>query len=230
MWDGKQKTCNMYLAKIRAIADYHDCANALDETEMRGLITETQYKALKAQTTTNDDETKQMKLYTDNNRMCTYITLGQQSDHGLGIVTKTKTTDNPCGNAFRILKMMETKYRPDDVSAEIELQNELNNTAFKNATDYYNSQVAIAGKYGAILDDVEYVKIMAKKVESSTFSKMILDHLRGGTIDFEELCVDISRVQRMAGTSTNSKKEGTGTGGAQKGSSTRTSEWNRWNL
>ena len=100
MWDKKQKSCNMYLSKIRAIADYHDCSNALDEVEMRDLISETEYKTLKGQANTNDDEKKKMKLYTDNNRMCTYITLGQQSDHGLGIVTKTKTKDNPCGNAY----------------------------------------------------------------------------------------------------------------------------------
>ena len=216
MWDGKQKSCNMYLSKIKAIADYHDCANALDEVEMQGLISETEYKTLKGQANTNDDEKKRMKLYVDNNRMCTYITLGQQSDHGLGIVTKTKTRANPCGNAYRIIKMMETKYRPNDVSAEIELQNELNQTVFKNATDYYNSQVAIAGKYGAMLDDVEYIKIMAKKVESATYSKMILDHLKGTNYDFEELCTDISKVQRMAHASSTYKKEANGSSGKGK--------------
>ena len=33
-WDGKVESCAMYLAQISALAEYHDCGDAMDLTAM----------------------------------------------------------------------------------------------------------------------------------------------------------------------------------------------------
>ena len=33
-WDGTQDTCGRYLSQIKALSEYHECGDALDESEM----------------------------------------------------------------------------------------------------------------------------------------------------------------------------------------------------
>ena len=37
-WDGKEESCPIYLAKIHLLAEYHNCVDALDKTEMQKCL------------------------------------------------------------------------------------------------------------------------------------------------------------------------------------------------
>ena len=113
-WDGKKDTFARYLDKIEALAIYYDCGDAMDEVEMRNCPTKTAYAALDL---TQSPGKEQGALYKANKRMCAIITLGQGSDHGLTMMKKTKTPDQPNGVAWKFAEMAAKKNKPKDASA-----------------------------------------------------------------------------------------------------------------
>ena len=123
------------------------------------------------------------------------MVLGQTSDHGLAIVTKTKTVDHPHGLAFEFIETMKQKNRPKDTSAEIEMEADLHNVKFQEANDYYNDVVAVTSRYEMSKSDTDLIKIMSTKVQSTVFADKILMHLDDGNPDdLEKLCNDIAKI------------------------------------
>jgi hypothetical protein len=55
--------------------------------------------------------------------------LGMTSSHGLAAF--------PQGKVYHVIEIMKQKCKPSDVSAEIELNQELEKVKFNNAIDYY---------------------------------------------------------------------------------------------
>ena len=97
-WDGAEATCPSYIAKIEALAIYQQCKDALDETEMGNCPTKLEYNGIDKATTDNNKK-RLLSMYRQNTKLVATIVLGQASDHGLAVVEKTKTTDNPSGFA-----------------------------------------------------------------------------------------------------------------------------------
>ncbi len=54
-WDGKVESCAMYLGQISALAEYHDCGDAMDRRMMVDCPTNSEFDALQL-TTTDPDE------------------------------------------------------------------------------------------------------------------------------------------------------------------------------
>ena len=97
-WDGAEATCPRYIAKIEALAVYQQCEDALDEAVMANCPTKAAYNLIN-KAMTDDGKKEQLSLYRQNAKLVATIVLGQASDHGLAVVEKTKTTDNPSGFA-----------------------------------------------------------------------------------------------------------------------------------
>ena len=123
---------------------------------------------------------------------------------------KTNTVEFPHGKVFQALLQIKTKCQPSDLTAEVDLEEELENVKFHSASDYYKSFVNIQSKYDVIISEMDQVKMLSKKCNSQTFSKMIMDHLNDTTIpnSLETIFSDIGKIQRLAKT---------GSGGGQKG-------------
>ena len=79
--------------------------------------------------------------------MVATIVLGQASDHGLVVVKKTKTTDNPSGFAWKSIDAMKKKSKPSNATAEIALDNDLDDIKFTSAKRYYNDVIAVTARY-----------------------------------------------------------------------------------
>ena len=85
------------------------------------------------------------------------------------------------------------------MSAETELGSELKTIQFWMVNDYYNLVVMIMARYEVDKSDTDIVQIMAKKVNSSMYAKMVIKHLNQTVTqhDLEELCGEISEIQRL---------------------------------
>ena len=196
-WDGAQDTCARYIAQVMALSEYYDCGDAMDSVAMGNCPTKTEYEVIGANPSGND--LKRSLLWRQNKRMCAILTLGQASDHGLAVIQKTVTADFPQGKAYRVIEMLMAKNKPKDVSAEIELDAELEKVQFRNANDYYNDVVAVMARFDVVKSDTDLIKIMAKKVNSSVYANEILKHLGDASQadDLETMCEEISKIQRL---------------------------------
>ena len=67
------------------------------------------------------------------------MTLGMTSSHGLAVIQKTVSMDFPQGKVYHVIEILKQKCKPSDVSAEIELDQDLEKVKFNNPIDYYTS-------------------------------------------------------------------------------------------
>ena len=58
---------------------------------------------------------------------------------------------------------------------------------FKFANDYYNQVIATTAMYSVNMADLELCTLAGKKCHTSLYVKMILDHIKSGTVDFERI-------------------------------------------
>ena len=117
------------------------------------------------------------------------------------MINKTKSDDFPQGLAYRVIKMLKAKNKPNDVMAEIKPRKDLDKINFKNADDYYNEVVSVMARYDIKMNDIELIKIMANKVTSATYVTKVMDHLQSSSANnLEKLCSDISKIQCLTKT------------------------------
>ena len=197
-WDGKEQTFDLFKSKVESTAALRGIGDALIETKMRDLPTLQQYTSLDEATNAT-----RIQLYKNNQEMMAIMTLGQNSDHGMAAINKTKSADHPQGIAWKAWKNLKEANQPSDTAAEIALENELEGVKMINAKDYYKECISVTSKYTVQVDDKQHLKIMAKKATNTTICKMILDELIKATPNFEECCDEISKVQRLQKTKTN---------------------------
>ena len=127
-WDGKQPTAAMYISKLEAMMEYHDSRDAMDKTIMATCLTKSEHDGL---INSNDDGDKKLaKLYRQNKRACAIMVIRQKTNHGLAMIEKTKSTDHPHGLAWKAIETMKCKNKPNDMSAEIEIEVELHKVQF----------------------------------------------------------------------------------------------------
>ena len=84
--------------------EYHDSGDAIDRVAMCNCPTKAEYDALE---TTYASVIQKAMLYLQNKRAYAIMVLGQTSDHGLAIITKTKTVDHPHGLAYEFIETMK---------------------------------------------------------------------------------------------------------------------------
>jgi len=193
-WDRKQDTFARYLDKVEALVIYYDCGDAMDKVAMRACPTKTAYVALDQTTSPGK---KKGALFKANKRMCAIITLGQGSDHGLNMMKIMKTPDQPNGVAWEFAQIAAKKNKPKYASAEIQMDNELDNLRFKLAGDFYNDVVSITSRYDIPKMETELVKLMAGKVSNPSYTNMIMDHLNGTNHSLDKICDQIGVIQRL---------------------------------
>lgn len=197
-WDGEKKSAPRYDAKFTAYAVCSELGDALNESMMATMVNKSEYDAL----TTSDDDKKKALLWKQNQRLGALFVLGQESDHGLDLFSKTVSDEFPHGRVIEALRALRNKAKPDDATAMLELEASLDALKFARADDYYNDVVGVQARFRAKKTDKELIMLMAKKVNSQTFTKMILDHLadRSEPDNLEKLCNKICEIQRLSKT------------------------------
>ena len=96
---------------------------------------------------------------------------------------------------YHVNEILKQKCKQSGVSAEIELDQELEKVKFNNAIDYYNDIIGVTARFEVTKSDTELINVMAKKCKNPLYANMILQHLAGTTQDFEEICETIGIVQ-----------------------------------
>ena len=213
-WDGKEETCPRYMAVFEAIGEYHGCEDVFDTVAMTTCPTKSEYDLLIviAAATVTADQLKQIKLYKDNKRMCAYYTLGQETDSGLAVISKTKTSDFPQGRIIKVMESLRGRNKPNDASAEIRLDAKLDAIRFTTGRKFYDSQVEVLAKFDVGKTDTDLIKLLAKKVGDPTFAKLIIDHLNKDPVhhDIQTICTEISQVQDLMAATGAAKSTGGG--------------------
>ena len=120
----------------------------------------------------------QVTLYKANKRMCAIITLRQGSDHVLALMEKTKELDFPQGLAWKFVEAAMKKNKPNDTTAEMELDAVLDKLQFRQAGTFYNDVVSVCARFDIQKTEAELVKLLAKKQLSASYAKIVLDHLK----------------------------------------------------
>ena len=200
-WNGKQEDAPMYIIKFKAMAE----CSGFGEAIVSGVTIMTPTAFASA----TDKTTPDCLLFLANRKAGALFVLGQDSPHGLAMFQSTVTTANPHGMVSEALARMELKFRPSNTTAELELDSALEHVKFSgDANAYYNAIVKVRSMYAVGKSDSDLIKLMARKVNSATYSKMIIDHLNAGAADdFEAICSEISTVQRLAGIGSNSNSK-----------------------
>ena len=85
-------------SKIRAMSQYQDYWDACDKSKMRNYPTKVQCNVLLPASTDVANIAK-TKLWKSNAKLMAVIVTGQQSDHGIAMVEKTKSADFPSEQA-----------------------------------------------------------------------------------------------------------------------------------
>ena len=93
-----------------------------------------------------------------------FIVFGLASDHGLTVIEKTKAMDNPSGFTWKALEAMQKKSKPNNVMAEIALNNDLDNIKFTLAKKSYNDVIAVTARYNVPVSKIESIKKFAKRL------------------------------------------------------------------
>ncbi len=102
----------------------------MDATIMGTCPTKAEYEHFVV--STDAGEKKLTKLYQQNKRACAIMVIGQKTNHGLAMIEKTKTADFPHGIAWKAIETMKQKNKPKDMSAEIEMEAELQKVQFQS--------------------------------------------------------------------------------------------------
>ena len=201
-WSGKGEEAAMYLTKFKAMCECSGLGDAIVPGVV--LIDGATYAAASNKTI------PACKLFEKNRKAGAIFILGQESAHGVAFQTSTISATNTHGKIADALVAMERKYQPSDTTAELELDTALELLKFggSDANSYYNAVVRIMTQFSVVKSDTDLIKLMARKVTSATYTKMIIDHMVAGTANnFQELCNQISTVQRLVGVSNSNGKK-----------------------
>ena len=79
------------------------------------------------------------------------------------------------------------------MSAEIELDQEVENVKFNNAIHYYNDIIGVMAHFEVAKSDTDFDQTHSK-YKNSVYANMILRHLVSGIQDFEAICEDRGKV------------------------------------
>lgn len=208
-WDGTRETFANYFDKFEALADYNDATNAMTASGMTNCPTKSEFDGLD-KTSTDAGIRARIKLYNDNKKLCSIFALGQNGGTGMAALKSTKTPDFPSGLIHQTLTDLSETNKPNDVTAEIELENEIGRVKFSNANDYHTEVTGIMSSFECKLTDTQLIKIMVKKVQNTTYTKDIMTELEKATPSFKTICNDIAKIQRLARATDKTTSEKTG--------------------
>ena len=69
---------------------------------------------------------------------------------------------------------------------------------FKKADDFHIQVLAVMVKHKVTKSEQDYVELLVKKVWSTTYLKMIINHVEGLIFDLEKICMEIAKIQTLA--------------------------------
>ena len=204
-WDGKRETFDVYDWQFRNFAALSSLSDALEPSIMANCPTKTEYSALD-KLSTDPAVLAKIKIYRDNEKLCGMFVYGNNSAVGKAALKATSSADFPLGLIHVALDRLADSYIPKDITAEIDLENQVQQVRFKRGTEYYAEVTEVLSHFTCTLSEKELIKDMAKKTQNSTYAKMISDELRKPTPNFKLLCDELDSVQRLAGLSLSGSK------------------------
>jgi len=208
-WNGDKDKFNIWFEQFQAVVNVKGDGDALDAVAMRTLPTHAEYAALDL---TNADDKAKADLYKLNKKVVSLLVLAIKSNSAMAVIKSMKSSDYPDGKAYEIMDKLRGKNMPKDASAVIELDAELEKIPFRNAEQYNDDVTSVLAEYDVTKTQTELITIMAKKLNSSTYGKILLDHLKDTSCpdSLETVCNDINDVQRIVkakGATSKSEKE-----------------------
>ena len=96
-------------------------------------------------------------MYRQNTKLVATIVLDQASDYGLAVVQKTKTTDNPSGFVWKSIEAMKKKNKSSNATAEIALDNDLDDIKFTLVKKYYNDDIDVTVRYNMPVSETDLI-------------------------------------------------------------------------
>jgi hypothetical protein len=75
------------------------------------------------------------------------------------------------------LEHLANSYIPKGITAEIDLENQVQQVRFKHGTEYYAKVTKVLLHFTCTMSEKEPIKDMAKKTQILTYAKMISDDL-----------------------------------------------------
>ena len=207
LWDGKRDTFDTYVYKLRAYAAIKKLIDALDEAKMRGCITQSDYDSLVAGSSTDAAHIAAKKLFKDNEELTGIYVLGQTSQAGINAIRKTVNADFPLGKVVLAIKALSLVNKPADRTAEIEMEAEVQRVVFKNGNDYFTEVTDILAQFDCTMDEIDLLKDLAKKTKNTTYIKMIHDEMDKANPSFQQVCLDIHKLQRMVNVSNKTEEK-----------------------
>ena len=200
-WDGKRDTYDTYKFKLMAYAAVKKLRDALDESKMIGCCTQSEYDAHVASGSTDAAVVAAKKLFEDNEALSGTFSIGQSSTVGINAIRKTMSDDFPLGKVCEALKALSLVNKPNDFTAEIELENEVRKVIFKGANDYHTEVTNLLAQFDCTMSDVTLLKDMATKTKNTTYVQMIHQELKRVNPNFQAACLAIHQLQRMVNVS-----------------------------
>jgi hypothetical protein len=92
---------------------------------------------------------------------------------------------------------------PSDASTVIELEVELDKLQLKCAKHFYNEVLRVMNKYEVTKSDGKFCMLMACKNQEALYAWLILEELKSTSPDFDRLCNNVTKIQRLTLSRTN---------------------------
>ena len=108
-WDRIQTSAGIYILKMETLLEYHDSRDAIGRVVMQNCLMKAEYDILGT---------------TDANNIKKAV-IGQETDHGLAVITKMKTDGHPYGLAYEVIETTKQENKPMEMSTDIEMEAEL---------------------------------------------------------------------------------------------------------
>jgi hypothetical protein len=105
------------------------------------------------------------------------------------------------------LKALSLVNKPNDFTAEIELESEVRKMLFKGANDYHTEVTNLLVQFDCTMSDVNLLKDMATKTKNTTYVQMIHDELNKRNPNYQAACLAIHRLQRMVNVSNKTEEK-----------------------
>ena len=103
-----------------------------------------------------------------------------------------------CAKPFAALSLVN---KPNDVTAEIEMEAEVRKVVLKGANDYYTEITNLLAQFDCVMSDLALLKDMAQKTKNTTYIKMIAEEMGRASPNFQSACLSIHALQRMVNVS-----------------------------
>jgi hypothetical protein len=157
-FDGSLKNYQMWWTKFRAFATLSGFAEAIKEDPDPMLPT--------SSTTAVEDTEDAAKMkfaILKNDLAMSSFTIAFTKEGIMRLVSQAKTKEWPDGAAHLIVRMLNKKFRPNDMMSKVELRQQLNKVVMKKGSNpavLFETLAAVEDTYGGNVDEAELIAIV----------------------------------------------------------------------